>query len=405
MGARDTFLAGLAARTEALAADAPALAEGRAAARLDDLPSGKLEAFKYTPVEALYDQGLLDPAPCPAPGPAPFTLTDAIALPASGIGIAAAGPSNGISARALSDVADALAESNAHLDVGRYPLVHLNTSLLRDGLIVHVAARQRPVTPVVLDLASMESAACTRVVLVLEAGSTLTLIEPHHQPMVANRVLDIRLGPGAQLHHTRWQGPTDRSAWQLTSAILDADADYRFETYCCAGAPHRNDVHVRLTGARAKFELTGVQMARGTGRLDQQVTVEHIGPDGRSRQTLHGLALERSRLSFNGRIHIHPGARGTDARLTNRNLLLDDRAHVNTKPELEIYADDVQCGHGATVGQLDEAALFYLTSRGIDRQAARDLLMQAFLRDCLPEGSLGAELGTLLARELEAANG
>jgi Fe-S cluster assembly protein SufD len=125
-----------------------------------------------------------------------------------------------------------------------------------------------------------------------------------------------------------------------------------------------------------------------------------MGQHGSSRQRIHGIASGKSRLTFNGRIHIHPGAQHTDARLTNRNLQLDSTAQVNTKPELEIYADDVQCAHGATVGQLDAEQLFYLRSRGISEATARAMLMQGFLADCLPEGELGEQIGRLLDAEL-----
>jgi Fe-S cluster assembly protein SufD len=183
--------------------------------------------------------------------------------------------------------------------------------------------------------------------------------------------------------------------------VLEDDARYRLDAFSLGGAPHRNDFHVRLVGNGADFELKGVQLTRDADKLDQQVVVEHLGQHGRSRQRIHGIASGKSQLSFNGRIHIHPGAQHTDAQLTNRNLQLDSTARVNTKPELEIYADDVQCAHGATVGQLDAEQLFYLRSRGVSEATARALLMQGFLADCLPDGPLGEQLGRLLDAELE----
>lgn len=256
--------------------------------------------------------------------------------------------------------------------------------------------------PLLLDMSGSDDGACSRVIVEMGAGSSVQLME-QHPPVTANRVLDLRLGEGARLQQVRWQGRSTASAWQLTSATLAADAHYALQAYSLGGRPHRNDFHVRLLGDGASFELDGVQMARADERLDQQVVVEHIGLRGRSRQRINGVALDTSRLSFNGRIHIHPGAQQTDARLTNRNLQVDPGAQVNTKPELEIYADDVQCAHGATVGQLDGDQLFYLSSRGIPDATARELLMHGFLSECVPAGPYADSVGDLLAAALTGA--
>jgi Fe-S cluster assembly protein SufD len=408
MTARELFLEELAGRVQTLAAQAPTLDVLRQSAQLDQLPAGKLESFKYTPIESLYDAALVNPEPGAVERNAPLTLADVdhFMLPVSGVDIDSdalpAGLSAvGLAASILEPGGLDLERLNTGLDVVRYPLVHLNTSLVRDGLVVRVAAGQR-ITPMLqLNLTRAETATCSRVVIILEPGSELRLLEQHYQSVVANRVLEIRLGVNSSLHHTRWQSRSDCSAWQLTSVVLEDDAHYRLDAFSLGGAPHRNDFHVRLAGNGADFDLKGVQLTREADKLDQQVVVEHLGQHGRSRQRIHGIASGKSQLSFNGRIHIHPGAQHTDAQLTNRNLQLDSAARVNTKPELEIYADDVQCAHGATVGQLDAEQLFYLRSRGIPEATARALLMQGFLMDCLPDDPLGAEIGRLLDAELE----
>jgi len=403
MTARELFLEELGTRVQTLAVQAPALALLRNSAELDELPAGKLESFKYTPIESLYDTALADPEPGAMDVPdAPLRIADAdhFVVPVSGIDIDTSALPAGLSALGLAESTLDLKELNAGLDVVRYPLVHVNTALIRDGLVVRVAAGHRVTPTLQLNLTSAETATCSRVVIILEPGSELRLFEQHHQSVVANRVLEIRLGADSTLHHTRWQGRSDCSAWQLTSVVLEDNACYRLDAFSLGGAPHRNDFHVRLTGNGADFELKGVQLTRDADKLDQQVVVEHVGQHGRSRQRIHGIASGKSRLSFNGRIHIHPGAQHTDARLTNRNLQIDGSAQINTKPELEIYADDVQCAHGATVGQIDAEQLFYLRSRGISDAAARALLMQGFLADCLPDNSLGQQIGRLLDAEL-----
>jgi Fe-S cluster assembly protein SufD len=412
MTARELFVQELATRAQTLAVQAPALALLRKSAQLEELPAGKLESFKYTPIESLYDAALADPEPPTVGADVPEVPLvadgNSFELPVSGIDIDADALPPGLSAHSLAEaVLDQegldLQRLNAGLDVVRYPLVHLNTSLIQDGLVVRIAAGRRVTSTLELDLASTETATCSRVVIILEPGSELRLLEQHHQSVVANRVLEIRLGANSTLHHTRWQGRSDCAAWQLTSVVLEDDARYRLDAFTLGGAPHRNDFHVRLVGDRTDFTLTGVQLSRDTDKLDQQVVVEHLGQHGSSRQRIHGIASGKSRLSFNGRIHIHPGAQHTDARLTNRNLQLDSTAQVNTKPELEIYADDVQCAHGATVGQLDLDQLFYLRSRGISEASARALLLQGFLADALPEGTLGEQIGRLLEATLGGA--
>jgi Fe-S cluster assembly protein SufD len=152
----------------------------------------------------------------------------------------------------------------------------------------------------------------------------------------------------------------------------------------------RSDIHVRLDGHRATTNIDLACAVHRRDRLDHQVVVEHIGLDTVSRQLVHGIATGSSELTFNGRIHIHPGAQRSDARLTNRNLLLDKKARINTKPELEIYANDVKCSHGATVGQIDPAQMFYLRTRGLDEVAARAMLTRAFLAGRMTQWMLDA---------------
>ena len=143
----------------------------------------------------------------------------------------------------------------------------------------------------------------------------------------------------------------------------------------------RQDLNVVLGGRGARLSSVGAAVVQDGGRLDQQLVIEHASQDTLSRIKQHNLAAGGSRCTFNGRIHIHPGAAGADADLSNRNLALDPSAEVNTKPELEIYNDDVRCAHGATVGQLDAEALFYLLSRGLEPRQAQRLLSLGFLRD------------------------
>ena len=219
MTARELFLEELASRVQTLAVQAPALDSLRRSAQVDELPAGKLESFKYTPIESLYDAALADPEPGAvgmdaADAPLAIPDRDRFVLPVSGINIGPDTLPAGLSALGLAESIFDLGGLdsgglNAGLDVARYPLVHLNTGLVRDGLVVRVAAGKRIAPTLQLDLASAESAACSRVVIILEPGSELRLLEQHYQSVVANRVLEIRLGAGSTLHHTRWQSRSD----------------------------------------------------------------------------------------------------------------------------------------------------------------------------------------------------
>jgi Fe-S cluster assembly protein SufD len=146
-------------------------------------------------------------------------------------------------------------------------------------------------------------------------------------------------------------------------------------------------------------DLIGAYVVAGDTHLDQQFLVEHRAPDTTSRQTFHGIGAGKGTAVFNGRIHIHKDSPGSDARLTNKNLALHPEATINTKPELEIYTDDVKCAHGATVGQLAEDSIFYLQSRGVSQNDAKALLCQAFLKSCIA-GPLAEEVaGVLLGNQ------
>src|SRR5690606_19516122 len=179
---------------------------------------------------------------------------------------------------------------------------------------------------------------------------------------------------------------------------LDRDTRYRLRHSAVGGRRRRLEVHAILDGEGAELEMDGAYLVENRQHLDQQLVVEHRAGHTTSRQKFHGIAAGKGRSVFNGRIHIHPRAPQSDAALTNRNLALAPDAEMNTKPELEIYTDDVRCSHGATVGQIDDEALFYLTTRGIPEVDARRLLAHGFLRDCLS----GRLAGATLARFLEA---
>ncbi len=210
------------------------------------------------------------------------------------------------------------------------------------------------------------------------ANASLTLTERFVPREALTQWLWLELSPGARVEHNR-NMLTDAPQWQVLSVSLARDASYDLNLHSTGATFNRQDIHLRCAEPGASAELTAAACIAAGAHLDQQVTVQHERGNNSSRQTIHNIAGAGAQVTCNGRIHIHPGAPGSSAHLTNRNLCLGD-ATVNTKPELEIYTDDVQCSHGATVGRLDEQQLFYAVSRGIDPDSARHLLSQAFLR-------------------------
>jgi len=178
--------------------------------------------------------------------------------------------------------------------------------------------------------------------------------------------------------------------------VLGEAADYALETYLGGGLTRRAETQVVLQGANSHAALIGGYRVLAGTHLDQQFNVEHRSRNTTSTQKFHGLGAGKGSATFNGRIHIHPGAPGSDAQLSNKNLALHPDAIINTKPELEIYTDDVKCAHGATIGQLSTDSLFFLRARGISEEAARAMLCRAFIRECI-QGPLAqaAALGLL----------
>jgi Fe-S cluster assembly protein SufD len=221
------------------------------------------------------------------------------------------------------------------------------------------------------------------VVVLLRQGASAELIEQTATTGSLAQLLLVEVQEGATLTHHRLALEGDAQHWALQQIRLAANANYRLHQSLLGGQRRRSEMLVILDGRGAEASLTGAYLVESGQHLDQQLTVEHRAGDTRSRQTFHGIGCGKGRSIFNGRIHIHPHAPRSDAALSNRNLALHPEAEMNSKPELEIYTDDVRCAHGATVGQLSEDSLFYLVSRGISPTEARRLLSHGFLRECL----------------------
>lgn len=288
---------------------------------------------------------------------------------------------------------------------GRHLFATLNSAALSDGVLVEVAAGasiEQPLQLVWLSSAGGSEGSNTpftvnpRVLVRCAHNSCLSLVEHHAsaedgQSSFSNGVTELLLEDGATLHHYRLQLETG-GALHIggVHARLDRDATLNSFHLGLGSDLKRVDLAVEHAGPGAHAELSGLYLPRGEEHIDYHTTVEHAVPHCTTSEVFRGVVGDRASAVFNGRIHIHPQAQKTRAELSNRNLLTSAEAQVNTKPELEIYADDVQCAHGATVAQLDALSLHYLRSRGVSRAEAEVMLSFGFVNEVLDGVRLAA---------------
>lgn len=292
------------------------------------------------------------------------------------------------------DSADVRRALGERLDAARHAAADLSLLKARGGWLLRVTGEAAaPITirhPV---------QGISPVFLVLAAGASATVVEEVQSADFLSRVLCADLGRDARLRHYRADLQADVPEYALLDVHLQGNASYHLNQSSVGGTRRRAEIHVTLHGEGASADLSGAYVVEDGQHLDQQLVVEHRAGHTRSRQKFHGIGAGKGRSVFNGRIHIHPGAPASDAALSNRNLPLHDAAEMNTKPELEIYTDDVRCAHGATVGNLSLDGLFYLRARGIPETQARKLLAYGFVRECL-EGPLAERAAARLMEAL-----
>lgn len=268
----------------------------------------------------------------------------------------------------------------------RDPMVALNTMLAEDGAVLTIPAARDAGLVLLVHHGMDATSAHPRHMIRLEPGAGLTLVELSRGAgcYVHNPVTEIHVADGATLTHVRIQAEAPQAFHLATIyAAVAAGGTYDSFTLNMGGRITRTEIHTALNGARAVAHLNGAQLLNGAQHADFTSVVRHAAPNGTSRQTIKNVLAGRSRGVFQGRIEVARGANGTDGYQMNRALLLSPDAEIDTKPELEIFADDVKCSHGATVGELDADQLFYLRSRGIPDQEARSILVRAFLAEAL----------------------
>ncbi|TNE40903.1 MAG: Fe-S cluster assembly protein SufD [Alphaproteobacteria bacterium] len=275
-------------------------------------------------------------------------------------------------------------------------LVALNTAFMEDGAVLELAENAALDAPVILRFVSLHGVARDahhlRNIIRLGKGASLTLVEEYIGPdghaYFANPRNDVTLDEGAALNHYKLQAES-LAAFHLaeTEVTLAKGAAYENFSLSTGGRLSRNELTTHIEGAGATSALNGAYLMRGEQHCDTTTLTRHLVPENDSRQVYKGVLDGKAQGVFQGKIHIAADAQKVAGDQLSRSLLLSDTASVSVKPELEIFADDVKCSHGASSGELDETALFYMRSRGLTAEEARRMLIHAFLADVIEEVS------------------
>lgn len=397
------------------------LSRGQTAWSERRLPTRKTEAWKYNDLRALQHS-----FSAPKAGPPPtlegidlpqlegslLVFTDGVfcaegsllALP-EGVELvrfADAGPDE---AKAI------VARLGTAVNHGRHLFAPLNDATLSDGVFLRVAADtvvEQPIQIAWLTSGRADALGITQRLLVdMGAHSQATVVETFANTETGgvaftNGITELLLAEGAQLNHNRLHLEHGRAVHiGGVHALLAANTNLNSFHLALGSDLKRIDIVVQHEGQGANCDVNGIYLPRGEEQIDYHTCMEHAVPNCTSSENFRGIIADQAKAIFNGRIHIHPDAQKTRAQLSNKNLLTSNEAEVNTKPELEIYADDVQCAHGATVAQMDATALHYLRTRGVSRAEAQVMLSYGFVNeliDAIPCAALHTYLKPLLAK-------
>lgn len=323
----------------------------------------------------------------------------------------------GVTVTALADrFGDKLVEKNfgRHAPYQQDAFVALNTNFFEDGAWVHVAGEVAEPVHLLHVATSREvpSAIYPRCMVVMDASSRATLIEDYvglgDGIYFSNAVTEVVLKEHAQLQHVRVQRE-EKDAFHIGHCSVEAGKGsiYTATSLAFGARMSRHTLHVKQQGERAEMHLNGLALIAGRQIADTHTQIDHAAPRGKSNQLHKCIADGSAHAIFSGKIVVHIGAAGTDSAQSSRNLLLSGKAHIDTQPQLEIFNDDVSCKHGATVGQIDADALFFLRSRGLTEKLARNLLTHAFAAEIIakiPVPLLVESLGRTILERMSGAH-
>jgi Fe-S cluster assembly protein SufD len=278
------------------------------------------------------------------------------------------------------------------IDINKPGLNALNTLLMKEGLMVHVAANkiiEKPIELLVINTGKTEKLAThLRNMIVLDDSAEATVVE-HYVGLegtesFTNVITEVVLAERAELNHYKLQQEAENAFHIASIATKQADGSQWNTSNISLGAKlARNDIQSRLEGENAHVSLDGLYILNAEQHCDNHTRIDHLVANTTSNELYKGVLSDNSHGVFNGKVIVHQDAQKVDSKEYNHNLLLSRGCEIDTKPEMEIYADDVKCGHGSTVGQLDADSLFFLRARGLDETTARSLLTHAFVAEVL----------------------
>ena len=298
------------------------------------------------------------------------------------------------------------------VDLAKAGLTALNTMLMNEGLVVTVAADihiDKPIELLVINSGNTEGLAThLRNVITLERNSKATIIE-HYVGLndvsyFTNVVTEVVLAENAELNHYKLQQESENAFHIATLAAKQAsNSQWKTNNISLGAKLARNDVHSQLLGEQSHVVMDGLYLVNNDQHVDNHTRIDHAVPNTTSEELYKGVLDDNSHAVFNGKVIVHKDAQKTDANQQNHNLLLSRGCEIDSKPEMEIYADDVKCGHGSTVGQINENQLFFLRARGLDEVSARSLLTYAFAVDVLdriPSEQIRQALSSVIEQRL-----
>jgi Fe-S cluster assembly protein SufD len=357
------------------------------------LPTRRVESWKYSDLSRALARAADGLSPTP---PAPVLPGTHLALFENGVLNEQKSDLAQIGAvplrRVLADPSTPFASKIGYVNPQKdHALLNLNTALMEDGLVLHVPAHTTLTTPLYIrfewegDEARAPEGRHLRLLILLDEDADAEIVEAHSgTPGFSTIVTEVRLAPKARLKHIRLDrlGAAARQS-AITLGELDTAASYKAFYLSEGGLFSRHEALLNLAEKDAQAELDGIYLVADGRHCDNTTVITHAGPDTASRQAFRGVLAGDSRGVYQGCVRVRPDAQGTDARQMSRTVLLSRQAEIAIKPELEILADNVKCSHGATSGELDTAALFFLRARGVPEAEARALLIEAFLGEVL----------------------
>ncbi|MBS1680436.1 MAG: Fe-S cluster assembly protein SufD [Bacteroidetes bacterium] len=370
------------------------------------LPGTKTEEYRFTPIARLLEKNFnldeIEPVPSGINSVKDFLIPDldaTVLVFLNGFFSETLSSSiNNIDGLKISKLESALASGEAAdyfqklLKPSDDPFTALNSAFWQDGIFIHVPPHTKVEKPILIlhinDVVDRQSIAHTRLLLVVGEGSELTLIEKSNSTgdhsIFHTFAEEIAVKENATLNYIKIQND-DGKLHQVANSLIHQSAQSILNTFTLtlSGALIRNNFNIAIDGEFCESHFHGLYLLNGSTLADNHTVVDHLKPNSHSNELYKGVLDGNSKGIFNGKIFVRPHAQKTNAFQSNRNILLTDTATINTKPQLEIWADDVKCSHGCTTGQLDEEALFYLRSRGIPLENAKAMLLYAFAAETL----------------------